>query len=264
MKTRLLLFAAVAFFTACSLFGGPTATVRKFMDQAKAADAKAMTELFSRRAIQREGIEKINQNNQTFAELMKKAAARSSYNMNNIKESTSGVNARVAFHYQSADRKDSIRLVFALTKEDGQWKIDNIGGSELESIADLGSPDLKDPRVKKQPSPEATPPPPSENGASSTSANKTISGGVLNEKAVSLPKPEYPPSGKSVKASGRVVVEVVVDENGQVASAIAVSGHPLLRSAAVVAARAAKFPPPRDAGQPVKMKGVINYDFEAE
>lgn len=264
MKTRLLLFATVTCLTACNLFGGPTATVKKFMDQAKAGDAEAMTELFSRRAVQRDGIEKINKNNQTFAELMKRAAARSSYNMNNVKESTSGVNGRVAFHYQSDDRKDSMRLVFALTKEDGQWKIDNIGGSDLESIADLGSAELKDPHVRKQPSPEATHPPPPENGASSPSGDKIISGGVLNQQALSLPKPQYPPTGRAVKAAGTVVVEVVIDEAGQVVSAVAVSGHPLLRPAAVAAARAAKFPPPKDAGQPAKMKGVINYDFDAQ
>ena len=80
---------------------------------------------------------------------------------------------------------------------------------------------------------------------------KTISGGVLNGKAVSLPKPPYPPAARAVRASGAVTVQVLVDEGGRVASATAISGHPLLRSAAVEAARSAIFSPTLLAGKPV-------------
>lgn len=96
-----------------------------------------------------------------------------------------------------------------------------------------------------------------ENSASGTS----ISGGVLNGKATSLPEPAYPPIARSAKASGTVVVQVVVDEKGNVISARAVSGHPLLQSAAVAAARAAKFSPTRLSGKPVKVSGVLRYEF---
>jgi len=95
-------------------------------------------------------------------------------------------------------------------------------------------------------------------------AGKTISGGVLNGKAVSLPKPPYPAAAKAVNASGTVVVQVTVDEDGKVVSATAVSGHPLLRAAAVSAARSAKFSPTLLSGKPVKVSGVITYNFVAE
>lgn len=95
-------------------------------------------------------------------------------------------------------------------------------------------------------------------------AGRTISGGVLNGKATSLPKPPYPPAARAVKASGTVVVQVVVDEQGNVATANAVSGHPLLKAAAVSAARGAKFPPTLLSGKPVKVSGVITYNFVAE
>ena len=97
-----------------------------------------------------------------------------------------------------------------------------------------------------------------------TTSGKTISGGVLNAKAVSMPEPTYPPIAKQAKASGRVVVQVVVDEKGNVISASAISGHPLLRAASVVAARRAKFAPTKLAGKPVKVSGVLNYDFAPE
>ncbi|MEO6590204.1 MAG: TonB family protein, partial [Pyrinomonadaceae bacterium] len=90
---------------------------------------------------------------------------------------------------------------------------------------------------------------------------KTISGGVLNGKAVDLPKPAYPAAARAVRASGAVNVEVTVDQSGNVISANAVSGHPLLRASAVSAARSAKFKPTLLSGTPVKVSGVIVYNF---
>jgi protein TonB len=90
---------------------------------------------------------------------------------------------------------------------------------------------------------------------------KTVSGGVLNGKATSLPKPAYPPAARAVRASGSVSVQVLISESGSVISASAVSGHPLLRSAAVGAARGARFSPTLLSGQPVKVSGVITYNF---
>lgn len=91
-----------------------------------------------------------------------------------------------------------------------------------------------------------------------------ISGGVLNGKAISLPKPAYPPIARAARASGTVVVQVLIDENGNVVSAHAVSGHPLLQAAAVGAARSARFSPTKLSGQPVKVTGVIQYNFVAQ
>ncbi len=65
-------------------------------------------------------------------------------------------------------------------------------------------------------------------------------------------------------ASGAVQVQVLIDENGNVISAHAVSGHPLLQAAAVSAARSSKFTPTKLSGQPVKVNGVIIYNFVAQ
>jgi periplasmic protein TonB len=91
-----------------------------------------------------------------------------------------------------------------------------------------------------------------------------ISGGVLNGKAISLPKPAYPAIARTAHASGTVVVQVTIDENGNVISAHAVSGHPLLQAVAVSAARGARFSPTKLSGQPVKVTGVITYNFVAQ
>ncbi|MGE3466074.1 MAG: energy transducer TonB, partial [Pyrinomonadaceae bacterium] len=63
-----------------------------------------------------------------------------------------------------------------------------------------------------------------------------VNGGVLNGKATSLPKPDFPAAAKAVRAQGAVTVQIMIDQNGNVESAAALSGHPLLRSAAEKAA----------------------------
>jgi protein TonB len=98
----------------------------------------------------------------------------------------------------------------------------------------------------------------------SNSKSKTISGGVLNGKAISLPEPEYPAAAKSARAEGTVVVQVTIDEAGKVTQARAVSGHPLLQASAVAAARKAVFTPTKLSGQAVKVTGMINYNFKLE
>lgn len=96
-----------------------------------------------------------------------------------------------------------------------------------------------------------------------TSPVKPVMGGVLNGKATSLPKPPYPPAAKAVRAGGTVNVQVLIDEQGKVVSASAVSGHPLLRAACEAAARGARFSPTTLSGTPVKVSGIITYTFEA-
>jgi protein TonB len=128
----------------------------------------------------------------------------------------------------------------------GAARVVNSGGT---SSGDVGS---------GEPSDSAAPPPPPPPVKKIT---KQISGGVLNGKATSLPKPPYPPAARAVRASGAVSVQVLIDERGNVVSASAVSGHPLLRAAAVQAARSARFSPTQLSGQPVKVSGVITYNF---
>ena len=108
---------------------------------------------------------------------------------------------------------------------------------------------------------DAPPPPPPAEKPTPKPVPKTVSGGVLNGRATSLPKPAYPAAAKAVRAAGAVSVQVLISESGSVISANAVSGHPLLRAAAEGAARGARFSPTLLSGQPVKVSGVITYNF---
>lgn len=89
----------------------------------------------------------------------------------------------------------------------------------------------------------------------------TIDGGVVNGKAISLVRPRYPAAARAVRASGAVTVRVLIDEDGNIFMAEPISGHPLLRAAAGEAACGAKFSPTTLAGKPVKVLGVITYNF---
>jgi TonB family protein len=90
---------------------------------------------------------------------------------------------------------------------------------------------------------------------------KTVSRGVLNGEALSLPKPNYSKLAITANAQGQVTVQVTIDETGRVISANAVGGHPMLRADAERAARAARFSPTKLSDVPVKVTGVITYNF---
>jgi protein TonB len=91
-----------------------------------------------------------------------------------------------------------------------------------------------------------------------------ISGGVLNGKALVLPRPEYPAEARAARAGGTVVVQVTIDEYGNVIAARAVSGHQMLHQASANAALQARFSPTFLMGEAVKVTGVITYNFVAQ
>ena len=88
-----------------------------------------------------------------------------------------------------------------------------------------------------------------------------VSGGLLNSRAVKLPKPVFPETAKRMRVSGAVTVEVTIDESGKVISARAVNGPMLLRESATAAARQAVFTPTLLHDKPVRVSGVIVYNF---
>lgn len=88
-----------------------------------------------------------------------------------------------------------------------------------------------------------------------------ISKGVITGLAISLPKPNYPALAKQIRLQGQVSVQVLVDEYGKVVSAKALNGHPLLLVEAQRAALQARFAPTKLSNQPVKVSGVITYNF---
>ncbi|MCP9492945.1 MAG: energy transducer TonB [Pyrinomonadaceae bacterium MAG19_C2-C3] len=92
----------------------------------------------------------------------------------------------------------------------------------------------------------------------------TVSRGVVNGLATYKPEPPYPQVARNARVSGSVQIQILIDEQGKVISAQALSGHALLRNAALTAARRARFTPTKLSDVPVKVQGVITYNFKLE
>jgi protein TonB len=110
--------------------------------------------------------------------------------------------------------------------------------------------------------PPPPPPPPQEASASDSSKIIRKSGGGLIGSVVRRVEPDFPPLAKAAQISGAVVVEVTVDESGNVIAARAISGHPLLKDAAVTAARQWQFAPTTVEDKPVKVVGTVTFNFQ--
>ena len=110
---------------------------------------------------------------------------------------------------------------------------------------------------------------------------RTVYGGILNGKALSMPMPEYPEAALNAGVSGMIGVNIIIDEIGSVTEAQAdlddlqqrfdvdgtkldpLPADPMLRDAAEKAASKAKFAPTLLSGQPIRVKGKIVYNFVA-
>jgi tetratricopeptide (TPR) repeat protein len=101
-----------------------------------------------------------------------------------------------------------------------------------------------------------------ENQTAATSAEKIVKGGVMNGKAISLRIPAYPTEANRIGASGTVTVEVLISEKGEILSACATSdSNRYLTESSERAAYRSKYSPTLINGLPVKVMGIITYNF---
>jgi TonB family protein len=103
--------------------------------------------------------------------------------------------------------------------------------------------------------------PPSAAASAETSEKLNVSGGVLQGNAIKRVQPSYPQIAKAARASGPVQVQITISESGEVIEASVISGHPLLRDAALQAARQWLFAPTELSGVPVKVQGILTFNF---
>jgi TonB family protein len=88
-----------------------------------------------------------------------------------------------------------------------------------------------------------------------------LSNSVLNSKAIKKAYPQYPSEARKARAQGPVQVEITVSESGKVIEAKAISGHKLLHDAAEQAAMQWEFKPTEGSVAPVKMQGILVFNF---
>jgi TonB family protein len=150
-----------------------------------------------------------------------------------IKDYTKAIELKPDYHYHYSDRASAY---------------EKLGKTDLAEADKLKASELELAGKAQDPAPGLT-----------TGDSRTVPGGVLNDKAVTLPQPPYPPVARAVRASGSVTVNIEVDTKGNVIKAVAASGHPLLKAAAVAAARQAKFKP-----GPAPISGSLVYEFKGE
>ena len=88
-----------------------------------------------------------------------------------------------------------------------------------------------------------------------------MGGQVLQSKCIFRFDPVYPELARRARISGTVVLEAVVDEEGNVSELRVLRGHPLLIDAALQAVKQWKYSPTILNGEPVQVLATITVDF---
>ena len=150
----------------------------------------------------------------------------------------------------SATRSPHLPLPPGKVRITGRDVPGSIVGPDTPGIPGRAAPPSTQIEIPGTPPPPEPPKPP-----------RVISKGVVNGAAISLPRPVYPEMAKRIRLQGTVSIQVLIDEEGRVVSAKAISGSPFLTIEAQKAAMQARFSPTRLGDQPVKVSGVITYNF---
>jgi len=142
----------------------------------------------------------------------------------------------------------------------GRVTITEVGEAPETESKPTSQPQTPTPvKPEAKPTPSATPRPVTSDP--STDEKFPTQGGFMNGKAVDLPKAVYPEEARKTRLAGTVQVQILVDETGKVVSAVATFGPEVFRDPAVKAALRAKFKPLIVDGAPVKVTGILTYDF---
>ena len=88
-----------------------------------------------------------------------------------------------------------------------------------------------------------------------------IGGKVQEAKLIRKVEPIYPEIARRARISGLVVLEVTIDEEGNVTGWKIQRGHPVLVEAAVQAVKQWKYSPTLLNGEPLQVVSTVNIDF---
>jgi TonB family protein len=115
----------------------------------------------------------------------------------------------------------------------------------------------------------APPPPSSTEKAPTPSPERKpsispVSEGVLRGSAIARDIPLYPEIAKRSRVQGMVQVLITIGEDGTVLEASVLNGHPVLRQAALDSARRWRFSPTLLSRVPVKVQGVLTFNFRLD
>jgi protein TonB len=89
-----------------------------------------------------------------------------------------------------------------------------------------------------------------------------VGGSIQSSKLIRRVEPVYPDLAKRARVQGVVLLEVTVDETGNVSEINIIRGHPLLNQAAVDAVEQWKYSPTLLNGEPVPVKATVTVTFQ--
>jgi periplasmic protein TonB len=127
-----------------------------------------------------------------------------------------------------------------------------VGEKSVDTENDTPPPTVEKP--KTLPTPEI---PVSNNVVS----NDPVSIGSLKEYATRTVQPSYPAIAKSMRMTGTVKIDFIVDEKGDVTTIQSSTGPDMLKRAAIDALKKWKFKPFERDGQPAKATGFVSFNF---
>lgn len=85
--------------------------------------------------------------------------------------------------------------------------------------------------------------------------------GLIMGSPIKLVKPKYPKAARKQKISGQVSVHLLIDVDGMVVCAEAIDGPPELHDVSEAAGLKTRYTPTTLWGQPIKVSGIITYNF---
>ncbi len=91
-----------------------------------------------------------------------------------------------------------------------------------------------------------------------------VGGDVKQPEAISTPPPVYPVIARSARQQGVVIIDAVIDEQGNVVQEQLVEGPPLLAQAALDAVRHWKYRPTYLNGEPVAIRAHLEVHFQLQ
>jgi periplasmic protein TonB len=89
----------------------------------------------------------------------------------------------------------------------------------------------------------------------------TVSSGVSEGLLLSRTNPTYPVIARTVHVSGTVILAATISAEGRIENLRVISGHPMLRQAAIDAVKTWRYRPYQLNGQPVEVETTININF---
>jgi protein TonB len=132
------------------------------------------------------------------------------------------------------------------------------GGEVVSVPVPVGVNTMPPPPLSSAPPAAAAP-----QSASAPAANTASGGQVEQAQLIFHRNPEYPPIAKNSGAQGEVVLTATIGLDGKVKNVKVVSGHPLLRNAAIAAVKQWVYKPTRLNGVPVEAETRVSLNFVA-